>query len=123
MRPEEELLICALAAAVPMEIEDLRWADETARRNIAARLRYQPPGSAPSPLEHGDQLLYGGPQCAPAFTALAQALALLACKPGGVTFGPLRWCAAHMHQRWAEPDGIVCPACLHSEHLAGGRPG
>jgi hypothetical protein len=36
------------------------------------------------------------------------------------TFGPLRWCAAHLHERWTEADGVLCPRCL-AEEIAAAR--
>lgn len=54
------------------------------------------------------------------FNELAKGLACAAFQPGGTRFGLLSWCAAHPRQRWA--DGPICPACLHEERAAGGRP-
>lgn len=52
------------------------------------------------------------------FNELAKGLAVLAFQPGGVRFRSLRWCAAHMQERWTEADGVVCPACLREERQA-----
>ena len=130
----DDVLLMSLAVAVPIEIGNLRWSDAEARIAIAAR--FQRPGTAADPgsgeeiagrgylqecpgggyrLGDMDSMLYGGRGCAAAFANVAKVLALLAYQPGGVRFGPLRWCAAHMQERWMEPDGQVCPACLREE--------
>jgi hypothetical protein len=106
------LLLDTLAIAVPAEIDNLRWSDGQDRLAIAPRLSVRMRSG-------GDDLLFGGPECARSFADLAQALALLAYQPGGVRFGPLAWCAAHPRERW--PDGeSICPACLREETGEGG---
>lgn len=130
----DDLLLMSLGVAVPAEIDNLRWSDEEARAAIAARFRWPDPAGGPEILQDHpdggyqladmDSMLYGGSGCAAAFANVAKVLALLAYQPGGVRFGPLRWCAAHMHERWAGPDAAVCPACLREERqTAGLRPG
>jgi hypothetical protein len=102
------LLEETLAAAVPLEIMQIAGMDQGQREYLRARLRMRMQ-------EGADQMLYGGPLCAPTFTVFAQALALLSFTPGGVTFGPLRWCAAHLGRPWPETGGVPCPHCLAAE--------
>lgn len=44
---------------------------------------------------HGDDMLYGGPQCQRVFAAAVRTLAHLALLPGGVHFAGLHWCRGH----------------------------
>jgi hypothetical protein len=112
-RDNPGLLLDALAMAVPLEIGRLRDAGEDARDGLAARLRLpQPEGE--NALRGADAMLYGGKGGGQAFAGFAAAIAVLAFAPGGVRFGALAWCAAHMRERW--PDGEkACPACLREE--------
>lgn len=109
------LLADTLTVTVPIEIENLRWTDTEYRTWLAHSGHLNP-----AIQEGGDDLLYGGQRCTESFTRLARALAVLAYQPGGVTFGPLAWCATHPRQRWAPMDG-VCPACLAAERNGGAR--
>lgn len=131
----DDLLLMTLTLAVPIEIDNLRGTDEETRTALGARFRWPAPGTKPASsggdtasghrlpeatddgyaLSHMDSMQYGGSGCAAAFTNTAKVLALLAYEPGGVRFGPLRWCATHMGNRWAEADGPICPACLREE--------
>ena len=139
-RSDDGLLYGFLAVAVMAAIDDLRWTDEEIRLRMARDLgwpgikekrEYGDPaeyyaelgrlGSLPFggwALGGGDVLMFGGRGCKEAFAATAKVLALLAYGYGGVAFGPLRWCAAHMHQRWTQADGQVCPSCLREEEEA-----
>jgi hypothetical protein len=130
----EELMYCSLSVAVFAEIDGLRdldeqcrlsmlaafaWPEPRARRGEDDRERYAELAKLPEyALAHMDDMLYGGRGCAAGFTVVARALAILAYQPGGVTFGPLRWCAAHMHERWTVADGVICPHCLREEIAA-----
>jgi hypothetical protein len=133
-RSNDDLLLGMLAVAVMAAVDDLRWTDEGIRLRMLRDLGYPDTkaehgtpeyyaemdrlGKLPDqgyPLGHGDALMFGGTGCVQAFASTARALALLAYGYGGVTFGPLRWCAAHMHQRWTPADGQVCPSCLREE--------
>jgi hypothetical protein len=70
-------LTITLSAAVPLHIEEIRdWTPE--QRMEKAQ------GLAGIIAHKGDQLLYGGPDCAETFNALALGLACLAYVPGGV---------------------------------------
>jgi hypothetical protein len=137
---DNEALYGMLSIAVMATIDDLRWTDEEIRLHMMrdlgypdirpkrefddpadyhaqfARLDTIPTGG--HPLGAADDMLYGGKGGAKGFAATAKALALLAYGYGGVTFGALRWCAAHMHQRWTPADGQVCPSCLREEEAA-----
>lgn len=67
----------ALEVAVPLRIEEIRdWTHEQ-RAERASDV-------ATIIASHGDDLLYGGKNCANAFNALALGLACLAFSPGGV---------------------------------------
>ena len=130
----DDLLYGMLAVAVIAAIDDLRWTDEAVRLRMMRGLGYPEikakrgtgeyyaelealsllPGGG-YPLGGADVMMFGGRGCAEAFATWAKALALLAYGYGGVTCGPLRWCALHMHQRWTEADGQVCPSCLREE--------
>lgn len=136
-RSDDGLLLGMLAIAVVAEVDNLRWTDEEIRLRMARQLGYpdikakrgtpeyyaelEALGKLPGggyPLGGGDALMFGGRGCAKSFAVTAKALALLAYGYGGVTFGPMRWCAAHMRQRWTEADGQVCPSCLREEEAA-----
>jgi hypothetical protein len=137
-RSNDDLLCGFLAVAVMAAIDDLRWTDETIRLRMMRDLGYpdiavkqddpaayyaelERLSSLPFggyPLAGADSMMFGGQGCAQSFAAWAKALALLAYGYGGVTFGPLRWCALHMHQRWTQADGQVCPSCLREEEEA-----
>ena len=111
----DELLLMSLRVAVLGEIETARTADPDLRAVQAA--------NAAAAMGSGmDDMLYGAKGCTSAFAAVARALALLSFAPGGVTFGPLRWCAAHLHERWTEADGVLCPRCLAEEIAAKREP-
>jgi hypothetical protein len=113
------LLLDTLAMTVPLEIGRLRDAGEDARGCLAARLRLpQPEGE--NALRGADAMLYGGKGAELAFAGFATVLAVLSFTPGGVRFGALAWCAAHMRERWPDGDAI-CPACLREEIAAGAR--
>lgn len=133
-RSDDGLLLGMLAVAVMAAVDDLRWTDEEIRLRMLRDLGYPDTraehgtpeyyaemdrlGKLPDqgyPLGHGDALMFGGTGCVQAFASTARALALLAYGYGGVTFGPLRWCASHMRQRWTQADGQVCPSCLRDE--------
>ncbi len=103
--PDNDLLLTALQAAVPLEIDRARDLTPEHREDVA--------GSAVDILTaHGDDLLYGGPQCARAFNALTRALGCLACQPGGVTWAGQHWCTrlhcpgleAHLDEDHPEPE-------------------
>lgn len=79
------LLATSLQLAVPLTIWQMRTMEPAQIREVAA-------GCADVIAAHGDDLLYGGRDCAPAFNALARGLAALAHQPGGVTFADLHWC-------------------------------
>jgi hypothetical protein len=102
------LLKASLEAAVPLEIASMRELDGGLRRHLVERLR-------PLMQEGADEMLYGGPLCARAFAVYARALAVLAFQPGGVTFGGLHWCAAHLGMPWPAGHGVPCPHCLREE--------
>jgi hypothetical protein len=138
-RSDDGLLLGMLAVAVPAEVDNLRWTDEAVRLRMARQFgqpgikaergtpeyyaeleRLSPLPFGGWPLGGGDVLMFGGKGCAEAFASTARVLALLAYGYGGVAFGPLRWCAAHMQQRWTEADGQVCPRCLREEAVAPG---
>ena len=116
-RDNPGLLADTLAMAVPLEIGRLRDAGQDARDGLAARLRLPQDAESLHALTGADAMLYGGKGAGPACAGFAVALALLAFAPGGVTFGELAWCAAHLRERWAGGDGI-CPACLREEREA-----
>lgn len=137
-RSDDEALYGMLAVAVMATIDDLRWTDETIRLRMMRDLGYpeikakrgtpeyyaelealSPLPGGGYPLGEADVMMFGGRGCAKSFASWAKALALLAYGYGGVAFGPLRWCAAHMHQRWTQADGQVCPSCLREEMAAG----
>lgn len=139
-RANDDLLLGMLAVAVMAAVDGLRWTDEEIRLRMLRDLGWpdmkekreyddeaeyyadlERLGSLPFSgwaLGGGDVLMFGGKGCAEAFAGTAKALALLAYGYGGVTFGPLRWCAAHMQQRWTQADGQVCPSCLRDEEEA-----
>ncbi len=76
-------LLGALAAAVPLARRT--WKGRS-REDRLARL-----GEASKLLtEKGDELLFGGPACRPAFAALVDALAILSLDYE-VSFGSLTW--------------------------------
>lgn len=83
-----ELLPIALSAAVPLKIADLAGYSPDARALLAR-------DSADTIAAHGDDLQYGGKDCAPTFAALVRGLAVGAYQPGGITFAGTCWCAAH----------------------------
>jgi len=134
-RSNDDLLTGFLAVAVMAAIDDLRWTDETIRLRMMRDLGYpdirskrDDPGAYYAELERlsslpfsgyplggADALMFGGKGCKEAFASTAKAIALLAYGYGGVACGPLRFCAAHMHQRWTQADGPVCPSCLRAE--------
>ena len=138
-RSDGEALYGMLSIAVMATIDDLRWTDEAIRLrmmrdlgypDIKAKRDFDDPAdyhaqfSRPGepdvsyPLGSADDMMYGGRDCGKGFAAVAKALALLAYGYGGVTFGPLRWCAIQMHQRSDRyrPDGQVRrPACAQEE--------
>jgi len=78
-------LLIGLQAAVPLHILD-SWHLSDEERQAAANEH------ATVVACHGDDLIYGGRQCAPSFNALARGLALLAHQPGGVDFAGQHWC-------------------------------
>jgi hypothetical protein len=103
-----DVLLCALEAAVPLWISELRGHTPAGRCGLAH-------AAADVVAEHGDHILYRGAKAgdsAQAFNALARGLACAAYQPGGVRFGQLAWCAAHPQQRWAPADK-QCPACVN----------
>lgn len=108
--PGTVLLLAHLQAAVRVEIEAARSADAELRVSQGRSL-------LPVIMEHGDDLMFGGRHCQEAAAALARVLAVLAFQPGGVRFGTLGFCAAHIRQRWPEGD-VICPACLGEERAA-----
>lgn len=136
-RSDDDLLCGFLAIAVMAAVDDLRWTDETIRLRMIRDLGYPdikakrefgdpadyhaqftrldalPEGG--HPLGTADDVMFGGRGIAKGFAAVAKVVALLAYGYGGVTFGPLHWCAAHMHQKWTQADGQVCPSCLREE--------
>lgn len=133
-RSDDGLLLGMLSVAVLAEMDNLRGTDEETRLSMARRLGYPDIKARPGtpeyyvelgrlsslpfggyPLGGADAVMFGGRGCAQAFAAWARALALLAYNTGGVTFGPLRWCAAHPRGPWKETDGRICPACLREE--------
>lgn len=79
-------LAAALSVMVPLSLlyfQDHGGPDETSREQARA--------TAPLLAEHGDDLLYGGPECASLAAGLARALAVMAYQPGGVTFAGMHW--------------------------------
>lgn len=102
------LVLGLLATAVLAEISNASRVDE--------ELRMSQMDAAAQAMKSGmDDTLYGGRDCAGGFAAVARSLALLSFAYGGVAFGPLRFCAAHMQERWREADGVICPHCLREE--------
>ena len=91
MEPNHELLKISLSAAVPLWILKLKrmpWAQVIEQRERSAQMI----------AEHGDNILYRAKkkgETAAAFNALAEALAMLAFCPGGVTFAGLHFEAIH----------------------------
>ncbi len=87
----DHLLATALAAAVPLWIEDLRrepWEHLQKRAHECAQIV----------AEKGDIILYRSKkagQTAEAFNALAEGIACLAFAPGGVTIFGQHWEAKH----------------------------
>jgi len=90
VRNNEAILDLSLEAAVPIRMMIAARLDPDTR---AARLA--DPGIVDAITAHGDDLLYGGKDCAPSFNRLAEALALMAFQPGGVTFHGRHYCAHH----------------------------
>jgi hypothetical protein len=128
-----QLEILTVAPMTPQEREDMlsrmRPAVVPERREFRDQAAYRHARDAATaaadlnPLTHLDDLLYGGTRTSAAFAAITRVLALLACRPGGVRFGPLGWCAAHPRQRWGEADGHVCAACVREESVRAGLGG
>jgi hypothetical protein len=90
---QDSLLGLSLAAAVPMWIPRAGQLTETERLARGREL-------AQFIAEHGDDVLYRGAKngdSAKAFNAVAEALAIGACQPGGVTAFGQHWCTDH-HQ-------------------------
>lgn len=87
--PLGHLLVIALEAAVPLRILEIRARGGLVQRDIdSAQLFADELGS------HGDQILYRGDHpgvTAGLFNQLAQALAVLAHCPGGVTLFGSHW--------------------------------
>lgn len=79
------MLMLTLDLAVPITIAQMR--DWTPRQRETARA-----ADVDTIASHGDDLLFGGRNCATAFAAAARALALLADAPGGVDFAARHWC-------------------------------
>ncbi len=85
---EDDNLITALQAAVPLHMAEMRdWSEK--RRNNEGHFAAQVIAAK------GDVLQFGGSkkgQAAHAFNWLARGLAVAAFQPGGVTFAGLHWC-------------------------------
>lgn len=82
MAVSDELLRVALSAAVPLRMAELRAAGSITDQDVE-RVR----GYAQVMAEHGDDLLYRRKgETAARFNQLADALAVMAYLPGGVTF-------------------------------------
>ncbi len=99
-----ELLPVALQAAVPLWIERVRHMTPGQRQARAAEL-------ADVITERGDVILYRRArrgESAAAFNALAEALAIGAFQPGGVTVFGSHWCTDHE----------ACVAARHAPRLA-----
>ncbi|GAA3078065.1 hypothetical protein [Streptosporangium carneum] len=84
----------ALAAAVHLEIENLRRVDDDLRATQIAAVLDASRRSMNIPT-HGDDLLFGGRHCVPTFAEMARVLACLAWQPGGVTVFGMHLCARH----------------------------
>jgi hypothetical protein len=111
------LLEITLEAAVPLRIFELR--------NATGRERVRLAGEASAQIaEHGDVILYRSGKCGETAAAVGWLITGLACaayQPGGVRFGNLGWCAAHLAHRWAAEERI-CARCVHEEQPAAGDP-
>lgn len=86
------MLETSLAVAVPLWIADFQ-----ARPEILDRVREIASDMATIIASQGDVRLFGGKkgEAGKVFNALAQALAMGAFQPGGVTFGEQHWDATH----------------------------
>jgi hypothetical protein len=86
---DHPLLLMSLEAAVPLAIAECgQRGGPTARDSDEAR------AFAAVLAEKGDQLLYGGRDCAAVWAGLVRALAVLAYAPGGVHLLQAHWQAA-----------------------------
>jgi len=101
-------LVATLGVAVPMRIEEMSTWDDAARQSMTT-------WSVDIVCAHGDDLLYGGEHCAKAFNALAQGLAILAYRPGGVTFAGLHWCVGSGHSGVTFTGPYCCDAEMERE--------
>ncbi|MCT2588254.1 hypothetical protein [Actinophytocola gossypii] len=87
---DHPLLEAMLPVAVLTALDEVSHFTDTERQRLAA-------DASTTIASHGDDLMFGGKHCRPAFTALARALAVLAHQPGGVTFAGLHWCVGSRH--------------------------
>jgi hypothetical protein len=109
------VLIDSLRVAVPVWIWQLQGSTPEQRVAIARRC-------GDHVAEHGDALMYGGKRadrrnpdargdCANAFNALAEGLAVAAYQPGGVTFAGQHWCTDHAAclaaERGEQPEPVL----------------
>jgi hypothetical protein len=101
------ILVITLLAAVPLQIDELSTWDSGSRQRLAHAFAYVV-------ATHGDDLMYGGKHCAPAFRALARGLACLAYLPGGITFAGHHWCVGSGHMGIRHGGG-PCDAELDRE--------
>ncbi|GAA3762406.1 hypothetical protein HDA32_005824 [Spinactinospora alkalitolerans] len=82
---DSALLAAMLPTAVLTALPEVAGLTTRERRALAER-------SADALTAHGDDLVYGGRDCAPTFAALARGLAAAALQPGGVTYAGHHFC-------------------------------
>jgi hypothetical protein len=110
------VLLPALQIAVPLIVADLATLepDERERKIHTHSWRAAAIEAIGS---HGDELLYGGKNCASTFHHLASALAALSHTPGGVTVFRVNWCAEHHPGGRTADDAQPCEKCNSSDIL------
>lgn len=100
------LLEAMLPVAMLSALDEVSHLTDTERHRLSA-------DAATTIASHGDDLLYGGKHAGQTFAALTRALAVLAHRPGGVTFAGLHWCVGSGHHGTREQT--PCTAELHRE--------
>lgn len=106
---DNDVLLFALAAAVPIRIAELMRLPSQLRNDTGSAWAA---AGVDAVACHGDTLQFGGRkgEAANVFNALARGLAALALAPGGVHFAGQHWCVQHPVGCTGRPADLDCEA-------------
>lgn len=106
---DNDALLFALAAAVPIRIAELMRLPPQLRNSTGSAWAA---AGVDAVACHGDTLQFGGRrgEAATVFNALARGVAALALAPGGVCFAGQHWCVQHPFGCAARPADLDCEA-------------